>query len=74
MAPTPSPADFAAAFNLVVCYYALGDRELMRRGFQRLLALPMPAAGEADEEEEADDDEAVPAGEPDALGEFLRAK
>lgn len=31
--------DFAAGFNLMLCYFALGDRDKMRKGFQRLVAL-----------------------------------
>lgn len=32
-------SDYHAAFNLVICYFALGDRERMKRGFQKLLQL-----------------------------------
>ena len=35
-------ADFQTGFNLIVCYYALGDEEKMRKGFARLLSIPMP--------------------------------
>lgn len=31
--------DFASGFNAVVCHFALGDRDRMRKAFQRLLAL-----------------------------------
>lgn len=31
--------DFPAAFNLMLCYFAMGDREKMKKGFQRLLTL-----------------------------------
>lgn len=30
--------DFPTAFNLILCYYALGERERMRRGFEMLLS------------------------------------
>ena len=30
-------SDYSAAFNLILCYYALGDKERMKKGFQRLL-------------------------------------
>lgn len=62
----PTDADFGAAFNLVVCYFALGDRALMKRGFQRLIALPLPGVadggddgqgGGSDEGGVGDDDE-----------------
>lgn len=42
----PEDADYETGFNLVVCYFALGDTELMRRGFLRLLALEPPPTGE----------------------------
>jgi intraflagellar transport protein 88 len=32
-------SDYHAAFNLVICYFALGDRERMRRGFQKLVQI-----------------------------------
>jgi len=32
-------ADLQTGFNLVLCYYALGDKERMRRGFTRLLSV-----------------------------------
>jgi intraflagellar transport protein 88 len=48
--------EIQAGFNLVVCYYALGDVDLMKRGFQRLLQVPLPD-GEAAEEERPDPDD-----------------
>ena len=41
--------DLVTGFNLVICYYALGDREKMKKSFVALLAL---RAYEPDEEEE----------------------
>lgn len=69
-------ADLGAAFNLVVCYFALGDRSLMRRGFQRLIALPMPGAEEAAAAADAtdDDDAGVDSHKLDDLGEYLKAQ
>lgn len=32
--------DSHTGFNLILCYYALGDAEKMRRGFQKLVAIP----------------------------------
>ncbi len=29
--------DMATAFNLVLCYFATGDKEKMKQGFQRML-------------------------------------
>jgi intraflagellar transport protein 88 len=41
--------DLVTGFNLVICYYALGDREKMKKSFVALLAL---RAYEPDDEEE----------------------
>jgi len=42
------------AFNLLVCYYALGDRERMREGFVQMLTnLPELAEQQAEDEAEA---------------------
>ncbi len=32
--------DARSGFNLVVCYYALGDTEKMKRAFLQLVAVP----------------------------------
>ncbi|ORZ30140.1 hypothetical protein BCR44DRAFT_46917 [Catenaria anguillulae PL171] len=37
-----SKPDHRAGFHLVVCYYALGEKDKMRRAFQRLVAVPYP--------------------------------
>ncbi len=42
-------ADFQAGFNLVVCYYALGDAERMKKGFSKLLSIPPPSAEEEED-------------------------
>lgn len=39
-------ADFQTGFNLVVCYYALGDSDKMKKGFTQLLSIAMPVADE----------------------------
>ena len=31
--------DFPTAFNLILCYFALGDRDKMKKGFIRILGL-----------------------------------
>ena len=48
-------ADYATAFNVLVCYYAVGASEKMRKGFARLLAVPQPKSydGEGEEENES---------------------
>eukprot|EP00882_Tetradesmus_deserticola_P028696 GHRQ01031971.1.p3 GENE.GHRQ01031971.1~~GHRQ01031971.1.p3 ORF type:complete len:111 (+),score=54.79 GHRQ01031971.1:413-745(+) len=45
-----------AAFNLLVCSYALGDAEGMMAAFQRLLAVPGLADSQEEDEEAQEDD------------------
>ena len=33
--------DFKTGFNLILCYFALGDREKMKRAFQKLLTVDL---------------------------------
>ncbi|OWZ15232.1 Intraflagellar Transport Protein 88 [Phytophthora megakarya] len=44
-------ADFQSGFNLIICYYAIGEHEKMRRGFTNLITIPMESMSEEDEEE-----------------------
>lgn len=44
-------ADFQAGFNLLICYYAIGEHEKMRRGFTNLITIPMEGMAEEDEDE-----------------------
>ncbi|GMH74663.1 hypothetical protein TL16_g06523, partial [Triparma laevis f. inornata] len=44
--------DFQTGFNLVLCYYALGDAEKMKRGFNKMLAIPIAGIVEEEDEEE----------------------
>ena len=49
---------FSTALDLILCYYALGDAERMRRGFLRVVAAYPPAAlAEEDEDEELEEEE-----------------
>ncbi|KAJ3294769.1 Intraflagellar transport protein 88 [Borealophlyctis nickersoniae] len=41
--------DYHTGFNLILCYFALGDRERMKRGFQKLVSL-RPIAIEQNED------------------------
>ena len=61
-------SDFQTGFNLVVCYYALGDADRMRKGFTKLLSIP-PPVGEEDEDEDGKD-----ADNKDSLKEELRER
>jgi intraflagellar transport protein 88 len=44
--------DFQAGFNLVVCYYAIGEHDKMRRGFTNLITIPMEGLSEEEMEQE----------------------
>lgn len=33
--------DFKTGFNLILCYYALGDQERMKKAFQKLLTVDL---------------------------------
>eukprot|EP00877_Chromochloris_zofingiensis_P003785 jgi/Chrzof1/13407/Cz07g31250.t1 len=52
-----SAPDHQAAHNLVVCSYALGDKEGMKTAFEKLLAVPGLAAEQDDDAEEDEDDD-----------------
>jgi len=43
--------DFDVGFNLIVCLYALGEKEKMRTMFERLLMIPIPGMDEEEQEE-----------------------
>lgn len=49
--------EFQAGFNLVVCYFALGNTDLMRKGFQTLLSVPLPIHESEEEEGKTEDEE-----------------
>ncbi|RLN88754.1 hypothetical protein BBJ28_00009809 [Nothophytophthora sp. Chile5] len=44
-------ADFQSGFNLIICYYAIGEHEKMRRGFTNLITIPMEGLSEEEEED-----------------------
>jgi intraflagellar transport protein 88 len=43
--------DFMTGFNLILCYYALGDKEKMKSGFLKLLNIEQVGLEDFDEEE-----------------------
>mmetsp|Transcript_22507 Transcript_22507/g.49711 ORF Transcript_22507/g.49711 Transcript_22507/m.49711 type:complete len:830 (-) Transcript_22507:36-2525(-) len=43
--------DFMTGFNLILCYYALGDKEKMKSGFLKLLSIEQVGLEDFDEEE-----------------------
>ncbi|KDO26432.1 hypothetical protein SPRG_08235 [Saprolegnia parasitica CBS 223.65] len=50
--------EFQSGFNLIICYYAIGEHEKMRKGFQNLIGIPMEGVGDEDlEEDEGKDGE-----------------
>jgi intraflagellar transport protein 88 len=57
--------DFMTAFNLILCFYALGDCDKMKQGFQRMLAVQQ--VGLEDPEDELED---LVGGGKNALDEF----
>merc|ERR1719181_1164042 len=42
--------DFQAGFNLILCYYALGDKEKMKKGFANLIGIRQPQMDDAEED------------------------
>merc|ERR1719262_1304507 len=50
--------DFMTGFNLILCYYALGDKDKMKSGFQKLLNIEQVGLEDFDEEEIGLDDAA----------------
>merc|ERR1719230_1630791 len=62
-------ADLQTGFNLLLCYYALGDKERMKKGFTRLLSVRQP--GVDDEDLEADIDDVL---KEDGLKQTLRER
>ncbi len=42
--------DFKTGLHLVLCYYALGDKERTKKGFQQLLEVPYEGGGVEDED------------------------
>eukprot|EP01031_Cornospumella_fuschlensis_P030084 gene30084-36335_t len=43
-------ADIQSAFNLLLCLYARGDKDKIRKHFMRMLSIPIPGMTEDDEE------------------------
>jgi len=43
--------DFDVGFNLIVCLYALGEKDKLRTMFERLLMIPIPGMDEEEQEE-----------------------
>lgn len=65
--------DIQTAFNLLLCLYARGDKEKMKRHFMKMLTIPIPGMTE-DEEEKKDDEVDVTGEKEDLLKEELARK
>ena len=51
-------ADFQTAFNLITCYFALGDAERMKAGFKRMLQIPLPISeDDVEDDDQGDEDD-----------------
>ncbi|CAM9150859.1 unnamed protein product, partial [Ectocarpus fasciculatus] len=66
--------DIQTAFNLLLCLYARGDKEKMKKHFVKMLSIPIPGMTEEDEEKANDhqtDEEVALTDQVDALKEEL---
>ena len=68
--------DIQSGFNLMVCLFARGDKEKMRRHFTKLLTIPIVGMTEQDEEEldSTDLEQSLDSGRADAYREDLTAR
>ena len=68
--------DFDVGFNLIVCLYALGERDKMRTWFERLLMIDIPGVDEEEQEEllQLQNKTEKNVGELDPLKEYLKKK
>lgn len=68
--------EFDVGFNLIVCLYALGEKDKMRTWFERLLMIDIPGIDEEEQEEllEMQGKLEKPVGETDPLKEYLKEK
>lgn len=68
--------DFDTGFNVIVCLYALGEKEKMRTMFERLLMIPIPGMDEEEQEEllQMQNKLDKPIGDNDPLKDYLKEK
>ena len=69
--------DTQTAFNLLLCLYARGDKDKMRRHYSKMLTIPIPGMTEDDEEKIKDTLAAAASSDldrPDALREELQRR
>ncbi|KAJ0396128.1 hypothetical protein ATCC90586_012141 [Pythium insidiosum] len=67
-------ADFQSGFNLIICYYAIGEHEKMRRGFTSLISIPMEGMSEEDEAEEEEHHAAANESKDDGVSDAAHLK
>ena len=67
-----SEPDFQTGFNLIVCYFALGDHDRMKKWYTKMLSIELPGGEEFDEDALYDtkDDQA----KADPLKEYLKSE
>lgn len=70
---TGGSPDIISAFNLLLCLYARGDKDKLRKHFTKMLTISIPGMTEEDEEKTDDLDEII-ADRPDALKAELRRR
>ena len=46
-------------FNLILCYFALGEKERMKNGFRKLLSIPVHSVDSFDDNHQAVKDEPI---------------
>jgi intraflagellar transport protein 88 len=63
---TGSP-DIQTAFNLLLCLYARGDKDKMKKHFSKMLSIPIPGMTEDDEEKSNEKDDVLLSEKEDAL-------
>eukprot|EP00824_Muranothrix_gubernata_P021625 TRINITY_DN4757_c0_g1_i1.p1 TRINITY_DN4757_c0_g1~~TRINITY_DN4757_c0_g1_i1.p1 ORF type:complete len:766 (-),score=181.57 TRINITY_DN4757_c0_g1_i1:36-2240(-) len=66
--------DFQTGFNLIVCYYALGDKENMKRWFAKMLSIELPGGEEFEEEEMLAIDNKEEVKKTDPLKDYLKSE
>lgn len=66
-------ADIQTAFNLMLCLFARGDKEKMKKHFMKMLSIPIPGMTE-DDEEKADEEVDVTNEKEDMLKEELNRR
>lgn len=68
--------DFETGFNLIVCLYALGEKEKMGTIFERLLMIPIPGTDEEEQEEllKLQNKDEMKMNDADPLKEHIKAK